>query len=77
MDLRTNIIGSSLFASISMSLETCVIENDASASVEGFLFAVAAVHIPGESWRSGSQKKKQKLYHVDDRWRSWRGRWTG
>ncbi|TRM57811.1 OPA3-domain-containing protein [Schizophyllum amplum] len=66
MRLRTNILGASLPASSIRPLsETRAIENGANAIAEGFLFAVAAALILGESWRSSSQKEKRKDY-VDD-----------
>ncbi|KAL1661681.1 optic atrophy 3 protein-domain-containing protein [Schizophyllum commune] len=67
MRLRTNILGASRESSVPVRplSETRAIENGANAIAEGFLFAVAAALILGESWRSSVKGEKRRDL-VDD-----------
>ncbi|KAL1742215.1 OPA3-domain-containing protein [Schizophyllum fasciatum] len=68
MRLRTNILGSSAATHLPVRplSETRAIDNGANAIAEGFLFAVAAALILGESWRTSHNSGKRRE-DVDDR----------
>ncbi|KAL1701099.1 optic atrophy 3 protein-domain-containing protein [Schizophyllum commune] len=65
MRLRTNILGAAPSPTIRPLSETRAIENGANAIAEGFLFAVAAALILGESWRTSVKGEKRRDL-VDD-----------
>ncbi|KAI3998256.1 optic atrophy 3-like protein [Schizophyllum commune Loenen D] len=65
MRLRTNILGASRDVPVRPLSETRAIENGANAIAEGFLFAVAAALILGESWRSSVKGEKVSVGWVD------------
>ncbi|KAL1713148.1 OPA3-domain-containing protein, partial [Schizophyllum commune] len=65
MRLRTNILGASPTVPVRPLSETRAIENGANAIAEGFLFAVAAALILGESWRTSVKGEKRRDL-VDD-----------
>ncbi|KAI5899008.1 OPA3-domain-containing protein [Schizophyllum commune H4-8] len=65
MRLRTNILGTAPTTPVRPLSETRAIENGANAIAEGFLFAVAAALILGESWRTSVRGEKRRDL-VDD-----------
>ncbi|KAL1681077.1 OPA3-domain-containing protein, partial [Schizophyllum commune] len=65
MRLRTNILGATPSVPVRPLSETRAIENGANAIAEGFLFAVAAALILGESWRTSVRGEKRRDL-VDD-----------
>lgn len=66
VSLRTNILGEPARAHVRPLAETRAIENGANALAEGFLFAVAAALILGESFRTSRAQSKRRD-DVDDR----------
>ncbi|KAI5983226.1 OPA3-domain-containing protein [Pisolithus albus] len=66
VSLRTNILGEPARAHVRPLSETRAIENGANALAEGFLFAVAAALILGESFRTSRAQSKRRD-DVDDR----------
>ncbi|KAI6027173.1 optic atrophy 3 protein-domain-containing protein [Pisolithus marmoratus] len=66
VSLRTNILGEPARAHVRPLSETRAIENGANALAEGFLFAVAAALIVGESFRTSRAQSKRRD-DVDDR----------
>ncbi|KAI6110308.1 optic atrophy 3 protein-domain-containing protein [Pisolithus croceorrhizus] len=66
VSLRTNILGEPARAHVRPLSETRAIENGANALAEGFLFAVAAALIVGESFRTSRAQSKRRD-NVDDR----------
>ncbi|KAI6017778.1 optic atrophy 3 protein-domain-containing protein [Pisolithus microcarpus] len=66
VSLRTNILGEPARAHVRPLAETRAIESGANALAEGFLFAVAAALILGESFRTSRAQSKRRD-DVDDR----------
>lgn len=66
VSLRTNILGEPARAHVRPLSETHAIENGANTLAEGFLFAVAAGLILGESYRTSRAQSKRRD-DVDDR----------
>lgn len=60
ISLRTNILGEPARHNVRPLSETRAIENGANALAEGFLFAVAALLILGESYRSSRNQSKRR-----------------
>ncbi|KAF8437675.1 optic atrophy 3 protein-domain-containing protein [Boletus edulis BED1] len=60
ISLRTNILGEPARQNIRPLSETKAIENGANTLAETFLFAIAALLIVGESYRSSSKQSKQR-----------------
>ncbi|KAN0073857.1 OPA3 domain containing protein [Tylopilus felleus] len=60
ISLRTNILGEPARHNIRPLSETKAIENGANALAEGFLFAVAALLIVGETYRTSSKQSRRR-----------------